>query len=69
MVDSEDYLDVGKTYPKHPINDIKPQVITKTELSQYRKNVEKRDISKKKSDRDAKVAHLQTVSFKDYYQP
>ena len=40
-----------------------------TELIKQRRNVEKHDIEKKKTERDAKVSHLQNVSFKDYYKP
>lgn len=36
----------------------KPDLKTCTELSAYRKHVEKLDIKKKKDVRDAKVAHI-----------
>jgi len=38
-----------------------------TELTLNRKMIEKKDIKRKKDERDAKVAHLQKVQFKDYY--
>ena len=41
IVDAEDYLDIGKTYPKHPLNDIKPKLTSKTELTNFRKETEK----------------------------
>jgi len=58
MVDADDYQGVGGTYPDHPLGEIKPELKTCTELTQYRKLMEKLDIKKKKDVRDAKVAHL-----------
>jgi hypothetical protein len=49
------------------LSDIKPSHITATQLIEHRKEIEKLDIGKKKAERDAKVAHLQKVQFKDYY--
>jgi len=69
VVDAEDYLDVVKTYPRHPMSDVVPLAHTMTELKAQRKDVEKIDIKKKKDDRDSRVAHLQKVQFKDYYRP
>lgn len=69
MVDADDYGAVGGTYPAHPLGEVKPDLKTCTELTQYRKLMEKLDIKKKKDGRDAKVAHLQKVQFKDYYVP
>ena len=69
MVDADDYQGVAGTYPGHPLGEIKPDLKTCTELTNYRKQVEKLDIRKKKESRDAKVAHLQKVQFKDYYVP
>jgi len=67
MIDAEDFQGVTATYPKHPLSDIKPSHITATQLIEHRKEIEKLDIGKKKAERDAKVAHLQKVQFKDYY--
>ena len=69
MVDADDYNGITDTYPEHPMSTKKPELKTQVELAQYRKNVEKKDIGRKKSEMDAKVAHLQKVQFKDYYQP
>jgi hypothetical protein len=41
MVDAEDYLPVGQTYPEHPIRKNSPTSKTLTELIQNRKNIEK----------------------------
>lgn len=51
------------------MSEIKPFNKTMTELTLNRKGVEKKDIARKKNERDSKVAHLQKVQFKDYYQP
>jgi len=32
MVDAEDFSDVTKTYPRHPMMDVQPNVGTQTEL-------------------------------------
>lgn len=69
MVDAEDFRAVTDTYPKHPMSDYIPLNKTQTELLQYRHNLEKQDIKKKKDQRDSQVAHLQRIQFKDYYQP
>lgn len=44
IVDAEDYLDVVKTYPKHPISDKRPHARTMAELRVQRKEIEKNDI-------------------------
>lgn len=49
------------------MSDHKPFNKTMTELLMNRKTAEKKDIARKKNERDAKVAHLQKVQFKDYY--
>lgn len=67
MVDAEDFADVTATYPKHPMCDVVPDHANQTELIEHRKHVEREDIKAKKGARDAKVAHLQKVQFKDYY--
>ena len=69
MIDAEDFRAVTDTYPRHPMSDIKPVCKTQTELMAHRNNLEKHDIGKKKADRDSRVAHLQKIQFKDYYQP
>ena len=46
-----------------------PEVKTQTDLIGKRKLQEKIDIKRKKDARDAKVAHLQKIQFKDYYKP
>ena len=69
MVNADDYNGIVESYPEHPIHKVKPVLKTQTELNDYRKQVEKQDIGKKKSDMDAKVAHMQKVQFKDYYKP
>mmetsp|Transcript_5851 Transcript_5851/g.9405 ORF Transcript_5851/g.9405 Transcript_5851/m.9405 type:complete len:236 (+) Transcript_5851:404-1111(+) len=46
-----------------------PEVKTSTDLIQARRLQEKVDIKRKKDARDAKVAHLQKIQFKDYYRP
>lgn len=51
------------------MSEIKPFNKTMTELTMNRRGVEKKDIARKKNERDSKVAHLQKVQFKDYYQP
>ena len=61
IVDAEDYLDVVKTYPKHPISGIEPHAKTMAELKVQRKEIEKNDIKQKKDARDSRVAHLQKV--------
>jgi hypothetical protein len=43
------------------MSEFKPFNKTMTELTNHRKGVEKRDIARKKNERDAKVAHLQKV--------
>ena len=48
MVDAEDFRAVTDTYPKHPMSDYIPLNKTQTELLQYRHNLEKQDIKKKK---------------------
>ena len=68
-MDADDYNGITETYPEHPISKHKPEIKTQAELTNYRKQIEKQDIGRKKSEMDAKVAHLQKVQFKDYYQP
>ena len=68
-MDADDYNGLDKTYPEHPISKNITDVKTKVELAESRKNIEKADIERKKSERDARVAHLQKVQFKDYHQP
>jgi len=58
MVDADDFQDIGGTYPGHPMGEYKPDLKTCTELTAYRKHLEKLDIKKKKDTRDAKVAHI-----------
>jgi len=69
MVDAEDFRAVTDTYPKHPLSDIKPAHKTQVALKHHRHAVEKADLKQKKDAQDSKVAHLQKVQFKDYYQP
>jgi hypothetical protein len=43
------------------MSEFKPFNKTMTELTMNRKGVEKKDIARKKNERDSKVAHLQKV--------
>ena len=49
IVDGDDYLPVTDTYPSHPMSDVKPTFQTRSELLNFRKDVECQDIRGKKN--------------------
>jgi hypothetical protein len=69
IIMNDDYEKVTKTYPDHPDKAIVPKYETQTELLADRKLQEKLDIKGKKDAKDAKVASIKNISFKDYYRP
>ena len=69
IIDGEDHVVLTETFPEHPIHKVKPSLKTQTELTAYRKGVEKEDIRGKKNIKDQAIANMQKVTFKDYYQP
>jgi hypothetical protein len=59
FVDGDDFLGVTDTYPKHPISEKMPKLTTKTELTDFRKGIEREDIRQKKHAMDTRVQSIQ----------
>ena len=58
IVDADNFLPVGETYPQHPINLVKPKIGTLSDLKKHRQQTEADDVRQKKNTNDKKVAHL-----------
>ena len=52
-MDAEDHVVLTDTYPAHSLSKNKPDVKTCTELTAFRKKIEKEDIRGKKEKRDS----------------